>query len=167
MPFIGLILFTAVTIRSAKLNDHDESHPQKYFWWSSLRLDTDPLNEHPATNVPCPDGKGNCASRYQLADRWIEPSLLDKAFVLSAIPVFLAGAALVIGLSKLGVDELLTFFVSMPILLFGWYLLRRLAHRALARSPCTHQKHSVEIRLSLRGICYPAAAALFDCIEAP
>jgi hypothetical protein len=80
-----------------------------------------PLNEHPATNMPCPVGKGNCASWYQLPDRWIEPSLLDKAFVLSAISVFLAGAALVIGLSKLGVDEVLTFFVSMPILLFGWY----------------------------------------------
>ena len=123
LPFIGLILFTAVTIRSAKLNDHDESHRHKYFWWSSLRLDTDPLNEHPVTNVPCPNGKGNCAGWYQLPNRWIEPSLLDKAFVVSAIPAFLAGAALVIGLSKLGVDEVLTFFVSMPILLFGWYYL--------------------------------------------
>ena len=123
LPFIGLILFTAVAIRSAKLNDHDESHPHKYFWWSSLRLDTDPLNKHPATNVPCPDGKGNCANWYQPPDRWIEPSLLDKAFVLSAIPAFLAGAALVIGLSRLGIDEVLTFFVSMPILLFSWYYL--------------------------------------------
>ena len=122
LPVIGLLLFAAVTIRSASLNEHDESHPQKYFWWSSLRLDTDPLNQHPIAPVqaPCPEGKANCAG-WELRERWVTPALVDRALVLSALPAFLAGSAIVAGLSKLGVDEVLTFMVSMPILIFAWY----------------------------------------------
>ena len=34
---------------------------------------------------------------------------------------FTIGAAIVVVLSKAGLDEVLTFMVSMPILLFVWY----------------------------------------------
>jgi len=51
----------------------------------------------------------------------IAPGWLEKSLVVSAFPAFLAGFAIVAGLSKLGIDEVLTFFISMPILLFGWY----------------------------------------------
>jgi hypothetical protein len=65
---------------------------------------------------------------------WVTPGLLDRLLVYSALPAFLAGAAIVISLSKRGVDEVLTFMVSMPILLFGWYyfvgwLIDRWSHR--------------------------------------
>ena len=53
----------------------------------------------------------------------IAPGWLEKSLVVSAFPAVLAGFAIVAGLSKLGIDEVLTFFVSMPILLFGWYYL--------------------------------------------
>jgi hypothetical protein len=122
LPVIGLLLFTAVTIRSARFNDHDASHPHKYFWWSSLRLDTDPLNRHPTLSTPCADNTPNCTS-WELRAQWITPALLDRVLIYSAFPAFLAGAAVIIGLNKFGVDEVLSFMVSMPIFLFGWYFL--------------------------------------------
>jgi len=143
LPVIGLILFTAVTIRSARLNDHDASHPHKYFWWSSLRLDSDPLNRHPLPeppDQPCKDGTANCSEWKTLPDRWARPGLLDRALVISGFPAFLAGAAIVAICSKQGVDEVLAFMVSMPILLFGWYFLagwlleKVLYRRAMVRS---------------------------------
>lgn len=123
LPILGLALFTLVTIRSAKLNEHDAAHPQKYYWWSSLRLDTDPLNRYPLPEQPeqpCKDGTENC-TKWQLRAQWVTPALLDRLLGISGLPAFLAGAAIVAACGKAGVDEVLTFMVSMPILLFGWY----------------------------------------------
>jgi len=85
-------------------------------------LDSDPLNKNPKPRSPCQDKKENCVHR-ELAYQWVQPGLLDKLLVVSALPAFLAGAAMVIGLSNLGIDEVLTFMVSMPILIFAWYYL--------------------------------------------
>lgn len=124
LPIIGLVLFVAVSYRSMRDNHAPEDRPNKYYWWSSLRLDTDPLNQHPIApaKLPCPDGSANCAD-WELRAKWVTPGLLDRLLVFSAFPAFLAGTAIVAGLSKLGIDEVLTFFVSMPILLFVWYYL--------------------------------------------
>ena len=121
LPVVGLLLFTAVTIRSAKFNAHDESRPRKYFWWSSLRLDTDPLNRHPVSPQPCTDGTQNCAEWMTLRDRWVTPALLDRVLAISGLPAFFLGAVIVGVCSKLGIDEVLTFMVSMPVLIFCWY----------------------------------------------
>ena len=66
----------------------------------------------------------------------VTPALLDRLLTYSALPAFLAGAGLVIALSKRGIDEVLTFMVSMPIFLFFWFffvgwLLDRLIIRLL------------------------------------
>jgi hypothetical protein len=120
LPMIGLILFTAVTYRSMPANEHEQEAPRKYYWWSSLRLDSDPLNKNPQLAVPCANEKQNCSNgefpNVKIAPRW-----LDRLLIVSALPAFLAGAAIVVVLSKLGLDEVLTFMVSMPILLFVWY----------------------------------------------
>jgi hypothetical protein len=120
LPIVGLILFTAVTIRSAKFNAHDESHPRKYFWWSSLRLDTDPLNRHPVPAQPCSDGGQNCAE-WMLRAQWVTPSIVDRVLAISGLPAFFVGALIVAVCSNLGIDEVLAFMVSMPVLLFCWY----------------------------------------------
>ena len=119
---IGLILFAAVTYRSMPMNHHERIVPRRYYWWSSLRLDSDPLNKNPAPATPCPRGLENC-SNGESPNVKIAPGWLEKLLVFSAFPAFLAGFAIVASLSKLGVDEVLTFFVSTPILLFGWYYL--------------------------------------------
>jgi hypothetical protein len=119
LPVLGLILFADVSYRSMSANRHLQDAPHKYYSWSSLRLDTDPQNKHTQPVNPC-ESKENCPD-WEPAHLYIAPSWLDKLLVFSALPAFLAGAGLVIGSSKLGVDEVLTFMVSMPILLFVWY----------------------------------------------
>ena len=120
LPVIGLILFAAVTYRSMPLNRHEQDAPRRYYWWSSLRLDSDPLNEHPTPPGPCRFGTENCES-WELRNRSVHPGWLDRTLIFSALPAFLAGAAVVMGLSKAGRDEVLTFMVSMPVLIFCWY----------------------------------------------
>jgi|SRR5438045_222583 len=118
LPIIGLILFVAVSYRSVRDNHKGQDEPTRYYWWSSLRLDTDPLNQHPTQAKPCENGERNC---WELRRRWVTPALLDRFLIVSSLPAFLTGLAIVIGLSNFGIDEVLTFMVSMPILLFGWY----------------------------------------------
>jgi hypothetical protein len=135
LPVLGLILFALVTYRSMALNPPAENVPNKYYWWSTLRLDTDPLNRSVKPANPCPNNQQNCPQR-DAKHLDFAPNWLDRVLTLSALPAFLAGAGLVIALSKLGVDEVLTFMVSMPILLFFWFylagwLLDRLIHRLL------------------------------------
>lgn len=137
LPALGLLLFAAVTYRSMEVNQQGPDGPHKYYWWSSLRLDTDPLNKNPKPAGPCGSSKGNCADWEPPATQ-IAPGLLEKTLNISALPAFLAGTGLVIELSKRGVDEVLTFMVSIPILLFLWFyfvgwLLERLIARLLAR----------------------------------
>jgi hypothetical protein len=120
LPVIGLILFATVSYRSMRVNRETQNEPSKYYWWSSLRLDTDPLNENPETVKPCQDGEKNCVD-WVFRDRWVTPGLLDRLLIFSSLPAFLAGTAIVAGFSKLGIDEVLTFMVSMPILIFCWY----------------------------------------------
>jgi hypothetical protein len=133
LPIAGLILFAAVSYRSMDGNQHEEGAPTRYYWWSSLRLDSDPLNQNPKPQSPCQDKKENCA-QWELSYQGVQPGFLDKLLVVSALPAFLAGAAMVIGLSNLGIDEVLTFMVSMPMLVFAWYylvgwLIDRWSHR--------------------------------------
>jgi hypothetical protein len=120
LPIIGLMLFAVVSYRSMPVNEHEEEEPRKYYWWSSLRLDSDPLNENPKLTSACGDGKQNCG-RGEIPGRKITPSWADRVLIISALPAFLAGAAMVVLLSKAGVDEVLSFMVSMPVLLFVWY----------------------------------------------
>ncbi|SRR6266478_85068 len=109
LPVIGLILFAAVSYRSMPANHHEPEAPRKYYWWSSLRLDSDPQNKNSALDVDNPPNKK------------VAPGWLDRVLVLSALPAFLVDAAVVVGMSKLGIDEVLTFMVSMPVLLFAWF----------------------------------------------
>jgi len=120
LPIAGLVLFALVSYRSVPMNHPELEMPHRYYWWSSLRLDTDPLNQNPTPLMPCADQTQNCMD-WELRIAWVTPGWLDRVLVVSALPAFLAGVAVVIGLSKLGVDEVLSFMVSMPILLVAWF----------------------------------------------
>ena len=133
LPVLGLLAFAAVTYRSMAANPEAQNVPNKYYWWSSLRLDTDPLNKNSRQTIPCENTKENC-SGWQQRNVWVTPGLLDRSLIFSALPAFLAGTGLVIALSTQGVDEVLTFMVSMPIFLFLWYyLVGRLLDFLIAR----------------------------------
>jgi len=120
LPAVGLLLFAMVT-RSSVHNNEDLQHtPHRFYWWSSLRLDTDPLNQHPKPPDRCKYDPEHCAN-WDLSSRHITPAWPDRVLVLSAFPAFLAGFAVAYGLGQRGTDEVLTFMVAMPMLLFTWY----------------------------------------------
>lgn len=121
LPLVGLILFAFGTYES--FGPGRISHGTgRYFWWSSLRLDRDPLNKHSrsATVVPCKDSTENCMtidSIYVL----VESGILAKCLILSSAPAFLVGAGIVHSLSRLGVSEVTSFMITMPLLILAWF----------------------------------------------
>jgi hypothetical protein len=96
----------------------------RYFYWSALRLDSDPLNRRPAprTSVGCPDGAEDCLPVEPIWT-WVEPGWMAKCFVLAALPAILIAKGTVAGLAQFGVSEITSFFVSMPILTLAWFYL--------------------------------------------
>jgi hypothetical protein len=94
----------------------------RYFWGSALRLDSDPLNRHSSsrTSIACPDSTETCLPADP-GTIWVDPSWLSKCFVLSALPAWLATIGIVSGLAQLGVSEVTSFFVAMPLLTVIWF----------------------------------------------
>jgi hypothetical protein len=122
LPIVGLLLFGAVTQYAVRWNLR--MHSRQYFWWSAIRLNTDPLNRHPKPKVaePCQKTEEPCFS-WNPEFIWVEPGLLPSALLLSALPAFAIGDLMVRTLGKLGISELVTFMSSMPLLIAGWYFL--------------------------------------------
>ena len=120
LPLGGLLLFTVVSYQSSHVNDELQRSPNRYYWWSSLRLDTDPLNRNPKPADRCQDDPQRCAS-WDVSSPRIAPGWLDKVLVVSAFPAFLAAFALVLAFGRQGTNEVLVFMVVMPTFLFGWY----------------------------------------------
>jgi hypothetical protein len=50
----------------------------------------------------------------------VDPGLLAKCFALSTLPAWLTTIGIVRGLARLGVSEVTSFFVSMPLLTVIW-----------------------------------------------
>src|SRR5689334_24714790 len=113
LPFLGLVAFVLVTIGSVCTDRVTPHNPHRYFWWSSIRLDTDPLNKHPHALVPLKE--------WELRDMWIEPGWLPKWFMLSSFPAFVVGMETVHALGRLGVNEVWSFLTCMPFLIIAWY----------------------------------------------
>jgi len=122
LPLYGLLLFGVGTYASIRVNRDLPNDDGRYFWWSALRLDTDPLNRHSSsrTSIPYANNTENCAALEPLGT-WVDPGLLAKCFVLTTLPAWLANVAIVYRLARLGVSELTSFFVSMPLLTLVWF----------------------------------------------
>jgi hypothetical protein len=120
LPLVGLILFSAVSYHSLRVNKETQRIPSRYFWWSSIRLDSDTANKRIRATTPCEDGKEDCV-KWDLADRWVDPGLLEKFLMLSALPAFVVGGFIVGGLGRLAVSQVSSFMFLMPVLIFVWY----------------------------------------------
>src|SRR5258708_12368138 len=107
LALIGLFLFTAVAYRSMPANHHEREAPRRYYWWSSLRLDSDPLDRNPAPAKPCPEGIANC-SNGETPNVKIAPGWLEKFLVVSPFPPFLPAFPVLPCLTKPGIDARLT-----------------------------------------------------------
>jgi hypothetical protein len=119
LPAVGLIVFAGITYSSVHLHRRaPASH--RYFWWSSVRLDSDPLNTHPRAAAPCKDAIENCAD-WDVNGIWVDPGWLGISFTLSALPAFVIGMIIVSSLGRLGISEILSFMIAMPLLIVAWY----------------------------------------------
>jgi hypothetical protein len=118
LPIIGLSLFALGSYASHRLNQHHASN--KYFYWSSIRLDCDPLNMQRKGLRSCKPDDPNCPEEDTLFIS-VHPGLVAKTLILSALPAFFLGRFLSHALGRLGVSELTTFMISVPMLMFGWY----------------------------------------------
>jgi len=120
LPVLGLVLFGGVTRNSFHVNREIHRTPNRYFWWSSMRLDSDPLNRHPLATEPCKDGEEKCVD-WTPVSIWVEPGWLAELLVPSAFPAFVFGAVVVHGLGRLGISEVSSFMVVMPLLISAWF----------------------------------------------
>ena len=120
LPIVGLTLFAALTYNSLRINRETQSTPSRYFWWTSIRLDSDPLNRDPKGATPCKSGEENCVT-WDLPDRWVDPGWLARFLMLSALPAFVVGGFTVSGLGRLGLSQVSSFMFLMPALIFAWY----------------------------------------------
>lgn len=124
LPIIGLCLFAGVSYNSFRLNRqiHSISGSNRYFWWGSVRLDSDPLSKRlPQRAAPCNNAAPDCATKTADVYVHVHPGWITMALALSGFPAFLAGVAVVKALGHTGVSEVWSFMVSMPLLLFAWY----------------------------------------------
>ena len=123
LPVIGLALFFAQTYLSCRVHRETQRSASRYFWWSSVRLDSEPLNEpSKVAQASCADGSQNCTT-WDLPNTWPESGLLAKVQIFSAFPAFIGCALVMVCTSRLGVSQIISFFVFMPASLFVWYYL--------------------------------------------
>src|SRR5215471_7579200 len=112
LPALGLLLFAGETYSSYRQWQMERS-PRRYFWWATIQLDSDPLNRH-----SLPLERSNTEwNLHEIA----EPEWMATSSILSGLPAFLASKLIVAALSRLGVNHVLSFMISAPILLFAWY----------------------------------------------
>jgi hypothetical protein len=122
LPILGLTLFAFVSYRSFR-NPVLRSANGRYFWWGTIRLDTDPLNKRHLVS-PCkenPNTAEACIDWDDLEYFSASPGLLAALLAFSALPAFIAGLVIVTVLGRFGISQVSSFMVSMPLLLAAWY----------------------------------------------
>jgi hypothetical protein len=119
LPLFGLILFGAISFASYQIR-HEVKHPGRIYYWAGLPLDPDPLHPDPPNpTVPCPQGQ-ECVG-WDPVSLWSDPGPLVKLLVFTGLPGFLVGALVVSLLSRMGVNQIWSFFVMTPVFLSAWY----------------------------------------------
>jgi len=122
LPVLGLILFGLVTYRSAAWYCRNPVDGGRYFFWSSIRLDSDPLGKHSKApdKVGCKNIEADCLPVDPL-EVWIEPGWMTRILMLAAVPAFLVGGGIIRLLARWGVSEVKSFMISMPLLIPVWF----------------------------------------------
>ena len=122
LPVVGLMVFASETYHSVRLNHEIHRSSRRYFWWSSIRLDFDPLKPRISIVPSCAAETTNCTTwDLQQVWMWRDPGLGARSLMISALPAFLAGAFVVSAGAHFGVSEVSSFMISMPLLIFTWH----------------------------------------------
>ena len=117
LPMLGFIFFTGISYHSYRQNG---AIPGRFFLWSTLRLDSDPLGRHHPS--PCAKSENECvdwdvATIYSSA----RPSRVERLFVLFALPAFVISLFITFGMGRFGISEVLSYMISMPLLISAWF----------------------------------------------
>jgi hypothetical protein len=113
LPIIGLILFGVESYSSFRFNRQLGTTPRRFYYWSSIRLDSAPLHK------PCKPEDMGCGWEQNWV--WIDSGYVAKFLMLPAIPAFAFGAIVVGALAHLGVSEVWSFGIVMPVSVFAWF----------------------------------------------
>ena len=121
LPILGLLLFSSGSYESFANGSFGQ---HRYFWWASIRLDSDTLNKkYPPTQRSCrnnPDGSTDCAVIEPIT-LCVYPGWLARFLFLTAMPAFLLGIGIVGGLGRIGVSQVWSFMISTPLLILAWF----------------------------------------------
>jgi hypothetical protein len=120
LPVFGLLIFALGTFNSVRFNRMRGGNTGKYFYWSSIRLDSDPANRQGVHSADC-GTQSTDEPFWEPQSVWVEPGLLARTLIISACPAFLVGGLIVRGFARIGVSEVATFMILMPPLIFAWY----------------------------------------------
>src|SRR5882672_7414492 len=121
LPCLGWLLFALGSYESFRNDRLVHKQPSRYFWWSSIRLDSAPLEKH-SRITPCKEVEVDCVG-WDPSSIWVDPGLLAETLILSALPAFAVGALIVGCLGRFGISQVSTFMVTMPTLIGAWYYL--------------------------------------------
>ena len=115
----------------------------RYLLWGTIILDSDPLNQHSSDLTGC-DNQKDCV-QWDPRTMWFQMRSKIQILTLTGLPTFVAGIFIVQNLARLGVSEVKSFMILMPILLFAWYYFigwlidrRRNTSRQLPNYQITH-----------------------------
>lgn len=142
LPLLGLLAFSIESYHSLVMNRRLGATRGRYYWWSSIRLDKDPLNKNLGTSSPCSGAMKECSWETQYI--WVHPSYFAKAFMAAALPAFGLSALTVRGLSRLGINEVWIFAISMPVYVFAWFYL---VGRVIDRWSSKRNRKTINVRL--------------------
>ena len=119
LPIIGVVVFTGISLHSGLIRRMGDSSP-RYFSWSAINLDSDPLNKRSRSS--CTRSQPECVDwNVEDVGLWVHPGLLERALGISALPAFVAGLLIVAGLSEVGISQVLSFMIFMPLLISAWF----------------------------------------------
>lgn len=121
LPLLALVLFTMGTAGALYENRHI-FHFRRYFYWSSIRLDSDPLNRQHKLDaaVPCTEDAKDCSS-WDPEVVWVTPGPVARLLMLAGWPAFFLGKQTANSLGGLGVSQVWSFIMSMPVFIWAWF----------------------------------------------
>jgi|ERR1700722_9113255 len=137
LPVLGLIPFALITHQAYR--DAAAANRGNSIWimyWLNVPLAAD--LQKPSSEPTCVDAAKPCVYwDIGSLDRWAPtPPIWERAFVLSMLPAFVIGVAITFGLGRLGVNEIATFMIAMPLLIVAWfYLIGFLIDRKISKHP--------------------------------
>jgi len=116
MTLFGLLTYGSFRMDSS----NDPRHPNRYFWWGSVRLDSDPLTKR-RVEKPCVDSDEVCTFNFGNEYAWVDPGLMERALTFSAFPAFFLAISVAHGLAHLGVSELRSFIPAIFLGTLTWF----------------------------------------------